>query len=229
MLLSRTLFFAGVQAIFAFGYLAAGSTSAWHESERWWIFCAAGANILSILLLNWLFKREGGRFLELFRFHRDTFWKDLGLALLAFIIAAPIAYYPMTILGDLILGSAARSTDFLFRPLPGWALLIGLLFPLTIALAELPTYFGYVMPRLAEKFGSNWAAWAVSSFFLGFQHATLPLIFDGPYLLWRALMYMPFAFYIGLVLKLRPRLMPFLVIGHVLIDMLTLSVYLIPQ
>lgn len=229
MLVSRTLFFAGVQAIFALGYLAAGSAAAWHESERWWILCAAGANILSILLLNWLFKREGGRFLELFRFHRVTFRKDLGLALLTFIIAAPIAYYPMTILGDLILGSAARSTDFLFRPLPGWVLLIGLLFPLTIALAELPTYFGYVMPRLAKKFGSSWPAWALSSFFLGLQHATLPLIFDGPYLLWRALMYMPFAFYVGLVVKLRPRLMPFLVIGHMLIDLMTLSVYLMPQ
>ncbi|MHC1782207.1 MAG: hypothetical protein AB9891_05505 [Anaerolineaceae bacterium] len=229
MLISRTVLFAVVQSLFALAFLASGSPSAWHESERWWIFCAAGANIISILLLNWLFKRESGRFLDLFRFQRETFWKDLGLVLLAFVVAGPIAYFPMNFLGDLILGSAARSTDFLFRPLPGWALVAGLLFPLTITLAELPTYFGYVMPRLAEKLKNGWMAWAIASFFLGLQHAALPLIFDGPYLLWRALMYMPFAFYIGLVVKLRPRLMPFLVIGHGLIDLMTLSVYLIPR
>jgi hypothetical protein len=229
MLISRTILFALIQALFAIGYLIAGSLSAWHESERWWILCVAGANVISILLLNWLFKREGGRFLDLFRFTRETFWKDLGLVLMAFVIAGPIAYLPMNVLGDLILGSAARSTEFLFRPLPGWALVAGLLFPLTITLAELPTYFGYVMPRLSEKLGSGWLAWAIASFFLGLQHAALPLIFDGPYLLWRALMYMPFAFYIGLVIKLYPRLLPFLVIGHGLIDFMTLSVYLIPK
>jgi hypothetical protein len=229
MLVSRTVLFAAVQALIALGFLAAGSPDAWHESERWWILCAAGANIASIFLLRWLFKREGGRFWDLFRIHRETFWKDLGLALLVFVLAGPVAYFPMNMLGDLILGSAARSTDFLFRPLPGWALILGLLFPLTITLAELPTYFGYVMPRLSDKLKNGWLAWGLASLFLGLQHAALPLIFDGPYLLWRALMYMPFAFYIGLALKLRPRLMPYLIIGHGLIDLMALSVYLIPR
>jgi hypothetical protein len=229
MAVSRTVLFAFVQALFALGYLIAGSTQAWHESERWWMLVVAGANMLSILLLNRLFKREGGRFLDLFRFERKTFWKDLAIVIGALIVAGPIAYFPMNMLANLILGSSERMTEFLFRSIPGWALALGLLFPLTITLAELPTYFGYVMPRLSEKLGSPWAAWAIASFFLGLQHAALPLIFDGPYLLWRALMYMPFAFYIGLVIKLRPRLLPFLVIGHGLIDLMTWSVYFIPR
>jgi len=226
MMISRTILFAVAQAFIALGFMAAGFADAWRESERWWIFCAAAANTVSILLLNGLFKREGGRFWDLFHFQRETFWKDLGLTALVFLLAGPVAYFPMNILGGLILGSPERSTEFLFRPIPGWALILGLLFPLTITMAELPTYFGYVMPRLAEKLKNSWLAWALASFFLGLQHAALPLIFDGPYLLWRALMYMPFAFYIGLVLKLRPRLMPFLVIGHGLIYLMTLSVYL---
>ena len=43
----------------------------------------------------------------------------------------------------------------LFRPLPMWAILLGFLFPITIAFAELPTYFGYVMPRLEKQLRSG--------------------------------------------------------------------------
>lgn len=229
MVISRTVLFAIVQALIAVLFLLSGVTDAWHESERWWIFSVASANFISIILLVWLFKREGKRYLELFRFERKTLWKDIALVIGAFILAGPIAFFPMNVLGNLILGSYNNAIAMLFRPLPVWALIAGLLFPITIAFAELPTYFGYVMPRLEQKLGSGWLAWGIASFFLGIQHATLPLIFDWNFILWRALMYLPFAFYIGLVLKFRPRLMPYLVIGHGLIDLMTLSVYLIPK
>ena len=104
--------------------------------------------------------------------------------------------------------------------------MVGLLFPLTIAFAELPTYFGYVMPRLAPQLKSGWLAWAVASFFLAFQHCFLPFILDGRFLLWRLGMYLPFAFFAGLLLKLRPSLLPYFVVMHALIDISTLSVYL---
>lgn len=52
--------------------------------------------------------------------------------------------------------------------------------------------------------GSGWVARALASVALSLQHAVLPLVFDAPYLLWRAVMYLPFALYIGLVVKLRP-------------------------
>lgn len=229
MVLSRTVLFAIVQALIAVFFLLSGVTDAWHESERWWVFSVTGANVVSIILLVWLFKREGKRYLDLFRFERKTLWKDIALVIGAFILAGPIAFFPMNVLGDLIVGSYDNAITMLFRPLPVWALIAGLLFPITISFAELPTYFGYVMPRLEQKPGSGWLAWGIASFFLGIQHATLPLIFDWDFILWRALMYLPFAFYIGLVLKLRPRLMPYLVIGHGLIDLMTLSVYLIPK
>jgi hypothetical protein len=38
-------------------------------------------------------------------------------------------------------------------------------------------------------------------------------------------MYLPFAFYIGAIINLQPRLLPFLVIGHALIDHATVAVY----
>ena len=128
-------------------------------------------------------------------------------------------------LGDAIVGSYDAAIAMMFRPLPPWGLWLGLLFPLTIGFVELPTYFGYAMPRLERRLGSGWVAWALASVALSLQHAALPLVFNGPYLLWRALMYLPFALYLGLVIKLRPRLLPFLMIGHALIDIGTWAVY----
>jgi hypothetical protein len=82
------------------------------------------------------------------------------------------------------------------------------------------------MPRLEEQLGNNWLAWALASFFLAFQHVTLPLILDWRFIIWRMGMFIPFAFFIGLCLKLRPQLFPYLMIGHALIDLMTVMILL---
>jgi len=97
---------------------------------------------------------------------------------------------------------------------------------LTIAFAELPTYFGYALPRLTAQLNNGWLAWLLASLGLAVQHCFLPLLFDGRFILWRLGMYLPFALFAGLLLKLRPGLLPYLVIIHGLIDISTLSVYL---
>ena len=114
----------------------------------------------------------------------------------------------------------------LFRPLPTWAFVVSFLFPFTIWFAELPTYFGYAMPRLEAQLKDGWAAWLIASFFLAAQHMFLPLILDGGYLLWRLGMFLPFALFTGFVLKLRPGLLPYFVIVHALMDVTTVLVYL---
>jgi hypothetical protein len=227
ILVSRLALFALVQALIAGIFWLAGIPNAWEESARWWIFSATVTNVISILLLNWLFRQEGKRFRDLFRFHRETFWVDLALSVGVFLLAGPIASLPSTAIAERLFNSSDEAVGLMFRPLPTWAVLTGALFPLTIGFAELPTYFGYVMPRLAKQTGSGWLAWALASLFLSLQHITLPLILDPRFILWRALMFLAFAFYVGLVIKLRPRLLPFMVIVHILIDFLTLSVYLI--
>lgn len=225
MLFSRLMLFAVVQALIALVLMSAGVSDAWGESARWWVFSVILTNVASVALLVWLFRREGKRYLDILRFERGMVWKDLGLAIGVLVLAAPIALIPSTALAQRLFGSSEAPVSMMFRPLPNWAILIGLLFPLTIAFAELPTYFGYSMPRLAQQLGNGWLAWALASFFLSIQHATLPLILDWRFILWRAVMFLPFAFYVGLVLKLRPRLLPYLIAGHFLIDLLTLSTY----
>ncbi len=84
------------------------------------------------------------------------------------------------------------------------------------------------MPRLFPG-GSparGWAGWLVAALFLGVQHIFLPFLPDGRFILWRLGMYLPFALFAGLVLKLRPGLLPYFAIIHALIDISAVSVYL---
>ena len=82
------------------------------------------------------------------------------------------------------------------------------------------------MPRLADQLKSGWLAWLIASFGLAAQHMFLPLILDGRFMLWRLGMYLPFALFVGLVLKLRPSLLPYYMIVHALIDISAVLAYL---
>jgi hypothetical protein len=226
MLLSRSALFILFQLLIAFLLAIAGNSSAWDESARWWTFIAFFTNVVSIYLLVRLFKSEGKNYFEVIRFSRTT-WKTDLLWFIGFsIIGLPIAALVKDPLAIKIFGDFMTPTNMLFRPLPVWAFLLSFLFPLTIAFAELPTYFGYVMPRLEAQLKNSWIAWLIASFFLAAQHMFLPLILDGGFILWRIGMFLPFALFTGFVLKLRPALLPYFMIIHALMDVTTVLVYL---
>ena len=224
MLVSRCLLFLFFQALFALVFWLAGKDG-WDESARWWVFMVAFANLVSIGLLVWAFRAEGKRYLDILRFSRQTLKTDLLWLIGSSVIGLPIAAAPMGNLAVWLFGDSMTPVNMMFRPVPIWALVLGLLFPLTIGFAELPTYFGYVMPRLAAQLKNGWLAWLISAFFLGVQHCFLPFIPDGRFILWRAGMYLPFALFTGLMLKFRPGLLPYMAIVHALMDVSTLSVY----
>ena len=226
MLISRSALFLFFQLLITLVFAAAGTPSAWDESSRWWTFMAFLANFVSLYLLVRVFNAEGKRFFDILRFSRQT-WKTDLLWLFGFsIIGMPIAAAVKDPLAIAIFGDSMTPTYMMFRPLPTWAFVVSFLFPLTIWFAELPTYFGYAMPRLEAQLKNGWAAWLIASFFLAAQHMFLPLILDGDYLLWRLGMFLPFALFTGLVLKFRPSLLPYFVIVHALMDVTTVLVYL---
>lgn len=65
-----------------------------------------------------------------------------------------MGYLLNVLLGGLLWGDPQIGAELSFRALPlvaAWAIL--LVFPIVHALTELPTYFGYVMPRLQAMTG----------------------------------------------------------------------------
>lgn len=226
MLVSRSVLFLFFQLCIALVLAVTGTLSAWNESARWWTFMAFLANFASIYLLVRLFSVEGKRYLDAIRFSRGTIKTDLIWFFLSSLIGMPIAALPMNIVGTAIFGDPMIPTYMLFRPIPSWAFVLSFLFPLTIAFAELPTYFGYVMPRLGTQLKNGWLSWLIASLALAAQHMFLPLILDRGFLAWRLLMYLPFALFAGLMIRLRPTLLPYYMVVHALIDISAVTVYL---
>lgn len=226
ILISRSVLFLLFQALIALTLMVAGTQSAWEEAGRYWTVMAFLANVASLYLLIRVFRVERKRFWDILRFSRET-WKTDLLWFIGFsIIGMPIIAAPREPLAAAIFGDPMIATNLLFPRIPTWAFVLSFLFPLTIWFAELPTYFGFSMPRIEAQLKNGWFAWLIASFFLAAQHMFLPLILDSGYLLWRFGMFLPFALFTGLALKLRPTLLPYFVIVHALMDVTTVMVYL---
>lgn len=226
MLFSRSALFLLFQVLTALIFVAAGAPSAWDESARWWTFATLFTNLASLYLLVRVFNAEGKRFWDILHFSRAAWKTDLLWTIGFLIVGLPIAAAPREPLASLFFSDASVATGMMFRPLPSWAFALSFLFPLTIWFAELPTYFGYCMPRLETQIKNGWLALVIAAFFLAAQHMFLPFILDGGYLLWRFGMFLPFALLTGLALKLRPSLLPYFAIMHTLMDISTVLVYL---
>jgi hypothetical protein len=220
MLFSRTALFFTVQSLFAFAFYLSGSTSAWEAGADWWPIAVAAANLVVLALLIRLFKTEGKRYWDIFRFERQHVKGDLLAVLGITLLAAPVSYLPNVMLGTLLFGSPEATLDLFIRPLPLWAVYLSVLvFPLTQGVTELPTYFGYVMPRFKAQGMQKWLAISLPALMLGLQHIAVPFLLDMRFITWRALMYIPFAFLLGIAIHWRPRLLPYFVIIHVLMNM----------
>jgi hypothetical protein len=227
MLLARTILFATLQALFALGFALSGSAHAWDDSAAWWPFTVTLTNFICISLLMALFRKEGKNYWNFFHFDRKNVKNDLLVFLGVLVIAVPIAMLPNVLLAKWLFGDTQGALPLFIRHLPAWAAYSGfVLFPITQGLAELSTYFLYVEPRLEKSLNSRWLAVSLASLTLGIQHVAVPLVFNGSFILWRSLMFIPFAFLLGVVLRRRPRLFPYLAILHVLLDMATAAMLL---
>lgn len=219
LLFGRSGLFLLVQALFALGFSLGGSASPWDDGAAWWPFTVTIANLLCLGGMIFLFRAEGKNYWEIFRIRRENVKSDL-LALLSTAIIGPLGYFPNILLANWLFGDSQSVLDLLVRPLPLWAVYASLiLFPVAQGLIELPLYFAAVMPRLDSRRFPDLRPVILPALMLGLQHFAIPFVFDFRFILWRALMYIPFAFGVGILLHWRPRLLPYFATIHVLMDL----------
>ena len=219
LLPSRMIMFLVFQGLIA---LLIGS---FPESQHYWLLSASATNLVSILILITLLKQEGIRFLGLFRFKRETWKSDLVRFLLLTLVCGPVVFLPNHFLSIWIFGDVSIPFNMMFQPMKlPLLIMITVIFPVTIAFAELATYFAYIMPRLKLQLKHGWMSVALPVVFLAIQHCTLPFIPDGSFIAYRALVYLPFACVIGTALYFRPSLFPYFALLHGILDFGTVMV-----
>lgn len=222
MIVIRSLLFLAFQALIALTFLSSGSLTAWSDSAAWWPITASLGSLVTIALLIGLYHQEGRRYWDLFNFQRETLGIDVMTSLGILVITIPVAMLPNILLARGLFGDQQIALDLLIRPLPTWAVALCLtLFPISIALSELPNYFAYALPRLEAQTKRPWLAIGLTSFWLAAQHICLPFLPDTRFMIWRLLMFLPFAILLGVILRWRSRLLPYLVIIHGVMDFST--------
>ena len=221
MLSSRPVLFLSFQAIIA---LIARS---WETSEKYWLLTATLTNMVSITLLCFLFKSEGKHYLHIFRFNKAGYRKDLLVFLGLTLLTGPVVFAPGYFISQAIWNDPNVPTEMMFGPVEHWLVYVLLItFPVTIAFAELATYFGYIMPKLRNQLKTKWLAIFLPVLFLSLQHCTLPFIPDFNFIIYRALVFLPFAILIGVSIYYRPSLFPYFAILHGLMDFGTAFMFL---
>lgn len=185
-------------------------------ASRWWPLLCVAVNLVTILVLAVLARREG--------LGLRALWLPEGAARARpgeYAAALPL----MVVLGSgglvafsvLVYGYMPLANS---QPLPPWAAVLALLLlPPTIVLAEIPFYLGYCAPRLKPLLGSETLALAYPLFFFALQHSFMPLLPDWRHLLSRFLQFIPLLAMLGLWSRRRKDLRP-LMLGHGVLDVM---------
>jgi hypothetical protein len=228
MLVIRSLLFLAFQALIAQFFWITCFPDFWNASAAWWPFTVILTDLVCLVLLIRFYQQEGLRFWDIFRIEQQFIKADVFFLLGFLLVAGPLGYLPNILSARWLFGDQQIALNLLVQPLPLWAAITSFaLFPLLQGLVEIPTYMLYAQPRLERQGLHPWMAVALSSFFLSAQHIFAPFIPDARFITYRMVMFLPFAVLIAVVMRARPRLMPFIAVIHVLMDMSVAVMFLI--
>jgi hypothetical protein len=219
MTLSRSALFLAFQTLFALIYWLTGHPAPWGASIAWWPLAVSLTGAVNLALLVRLLRAEGTSYREMVRFRRGEVGKDLLWLLGLLVVSAPLSMLPSQLLATALFGSIEAASALYIKALPvAAAAALMFLMPLAQGLTELPNYFAYCRPRIERGSGSALLAVGVTVAMLAAQHIFAPLVPDARYLVFRGLSFLPFALVLGVGLRWRPRLLPYMMVVHFLMD-----------
>jgi hypothetical protein len=200
-------------------YSISGYKSPFAASSAWWLWFVTVTNVVCIVLMVRFGRFEGLRLRDIYNAVRATWKGDLGWFLIAFVGTAIFTQLPGTLLAGTLWEDPNYPNALLFQALPSLAVYpLFLLMPLTHALAELPTYWGYASPRLRASGINRWIVILLVGFFLSIQHMFFAFQPDWRYDLWLAIKFLPFALWTGIIIDRRPTVLPYLMAAHFALD-----------
>ncbi|MEM7799318.1 MAG: CPBP family intramembrane glutamic endopeptidase [Chloroflexota bacterium] len=187
------------------------------------------ADSVTLLLVIWLMRREGGRLSDLINLQQKAWGREIliGIGLSLILL---ITLYAGNLIGGLI---AFGPAIFEFDPNafadvtradlpPLWYYLWGLIvLPISVSIAEEVAYRGYAQPRLSAALGNRWLALIVVALGFGVQHIAFSAT-DWQSALARFIGTFIAGLVLGFIYLRQQRLLP-LIIGHWLVNVIGLG------
>lgn len=186
-----------------------------HSISKWWMVIAILVNILTIIYLITIAKKNNSTYKD---YINHTNKGKIKNTIFTVIIMLILGMSGLWIFSFLIYGYIPVTT---IQPLPILAAVTCfILLPITTLLAELPFYMGYCSKLIQDRTGNEKLSITYPLFFYALQHSFIPLLFDYRHILSRFLMFVPLLIYIGFKYRKNKDLKD-LMIGHGILDLMT--------
>ncbi len=187
------------------------------EISNWWTIVATVVNIITIALLVLAAKKNGMNYLELIGYKKRS--TKISQILIMSVIVLVVGTGGMYLAGFLCYGVVPYSSPMMIAPIPMVLAIVNFLpLPITTALAEDGLYLGCGVNHIENKM----LAIIAPAFFYALQHCFIPTLFDAKYILYRIFSFLPLTIILCWYYYKKRNPVP-IMIGHALIDMMTVS------
>jgi len=186
------------------------------EASRWWSLICTLCNIITILVLVYICKKEKTTYYKLLNFTKGK--KNIKFTLVIIIVMLVLGMGGMYGAGFIIYGYVPVT---MIQPIPIWVAAINaILLPITVIFAEMPLYFGYSLNQIDKKTNNKYLSIGYPMFFYALQHSFIPLLLDWKHILFRFTSFLPLMLVLGIIYYKKRKLVSFM-IGHSILDLAT--------
>ena len=185
------------------------------EISNWWSVIASIVNIITILILVILTKKQGSNYRELINYKKgETTVKQVISMTFTILLIGMTGMY---LAGYVCYGVIPYAAPMMIAPIPLWLAIINIVvLPISTAFAEDGLYLGCGVNQIKNKY----AAIVIPALLFALQHSFIPTLFDLKYMIYRFLSFLPLTIILCMNYHKKRNPVPIMV-GHAIIDVAT--------
>lgn len=189
--------------------------------SNWWSIVATIVNIITILLLVFITKKIGSSYKELINYEKGK--TKVKQVVIISIIVLVVGTMGMYLAGFICYHKLPYASPMMIAPIPVVLAIINfIILPLTVPFAEDALYLGCGVNQIKNKY----LAIFIPAFFYALQHSFIPTLFDGKYIIYRFLSFLPLTIILCWYYKKKKNPVP-IMIGHALIEVTSVVLILV--
>lgn len=189
--------------------------------SNWWSIVATAVNIVTILILVLVAKKMKSSYWKLINYEKGK--TKIKQVIIIALVVLWIGTLGMYLAGFICYGKFPYSAPMMIEPIPIILAIINfIILPLTVSFAEDGLYLGCGV----NGFKNKYLAILIPAFFYALQHSFIPTLWDGKYIIYRFLSFLPLTIILCWYYKKKQNPVPIMV-GHALIEMASVVMILI--
>ena len=204
--------------IFAIGSIVTKQNMS--DISNWWSIVATVVNIITILILVLVARQMKSNYWKLINYEKGK--TKIKQVIIIALVVLWIGTLGMYLAGFICYGKFPYAAPMMIAPIPLiLAILDCIILPITVPFAEDGLYLGCGVNQIKNKYLARF----VPAFFDALQHSFIPTLFDGKYIIYRFLSFLPLTIILCWYYKKKQNPLPIMV-GHTLIEIASVAMIL---